>query len=110
MVAMMALRRTPLLPPGWGLGRPSCSGIGASSVVRAAVSSAGMLLAGGRRSAALQIAFCSTGAFFAVLCRSAASPVEEDRRLLPPPIDPACLVVACGCELRNFVPNFVVFR
>ena len=62
-VAMMALRRTPLLPPGWGLGRPSCSGIGASSVVRAAVSSAGMLLAGGRRSAALQIAFCSAGHF-----------------------------------------------
>ena len=61
--AMMPLRRTPLLPPGWGLGRPSCSGIGASTVVRAAVSSAGMLLAGGRRSAALQIAFCSAGHF-----------------------------------------------
>ena len=61
----MPLRRTPLLPPGWGLGRPSCSGIGASSVVRAAVSSAGMLLAGGRRSAALQIAFCSAGNFLA---------------------------------------------
>ena len=55
---MMALRRTPLLPPGWGLGRPSCSGIGASSVVRAAVSSAGMLLAGGRRSVLAQTGFC----------------------------------------------------
>ena len=33
--------------------------------------------------------------FSAVLCRSAASPVEDDRRLLPPPIDPACLAVPC---------------
>jgi hypothetical protein len=69
---MMALRRTPLLPPGWGLGRPSCSGIGASSVVRAAVSSAGMLLAGGRRSVLAQTGFCQLRHFsevFGVLRR-----------------------------------------
>eukprot|EP01043_Picozoa_sp_COSAG02_P034732 COSAG02_NODE_2445_length_8843_cov_21.333143_7_plen_134_part_00 len=55
---MMTLRRTPLLPPGWGLGRPSCSGIEASTVVRAAVSSAGPGHGGGRGSVLAQTGFC----------------------------------------------------
>jgi hypothetical protein len=83
---MMPLRRTPLLPPGWGLSPPSRASIGASSAAGAAGGGAGMLLAGGRGSAALQIAFCSAGAFPAVLCRSAASPVEKDWWLSPLPI------------------------
>jgi len=90
---MMPLRRTPLLPPGWGLSPPSRASIGASSAAGAAGGGAGMLLAGGRGSAALQIAFCSAGAFSADFYRSVASPIEEDWRLLPPLIARAVLPV-----------------
>ena len=44
---MMPLWRTPLLPPGWGLSRPSRAGIGASTAARAAACGAGMLACGG---------------------------------------------------------------
>ena len=118
---MRALRRTPLLPPGWGLGRPSCSGIGASTVVRAAVSSAGPGHGGGRGSVLAQTGFCQLRHFSEVFGRVATPLVEEDRRLLPPPIDPglsrrslldervqgcACACVglcglACGCACWN---------
>ena len=64
---MMALRHTPLLPPGWGLGRPSCSGIGASSAVRAAVSAAGPGHGGARGSGVAQTTFCQTQHFCEVV-------------------------------------------
>jgi hypothetical protein len=83
---MMPLRRTPLLPPGWGLIPPSRSDIGASSAAGVAVGGAGMLLAAGRGSAALQIVFCSAAAFPAVLCVFVVALVEEDWWLLPLPI------------------------
>ena len=90
---MMPLRRTPLLPPGWGLIPPSRSDIGASSTVGAAGGGAGMLLAGGRGPAALQIAFCRLPHFSAVFYRSVASAIEEDWWLLPPLIAHALLPV-----------------
>ena len=96
---MMPLRRTPLLPSGWGLSPRSRASIGASSAAGAAGGGAGMLLAGGAGSAALQIAFCQLPHFSAGLYRSAASPVGEDWRLLPPLIARAVLRVAvsAGC-------------
>ena len=90
---MMPLRRTPLLPPGWELSPRSCASIGASSAAGAAGGGAGMLLAGGRGSAALQIAFCRLPHFSAGFYRSAASAIEEDWRLLPPLIAHALLPV-----------------
>ena len=90
---MMTLRRNPLLTPGWGLSRASRSGVGASSAARAAACGLGLLLGGGRASAALQIAFCQLPHFSAGFYRSAASPVEADWRLLPPPIIYALLPV-----------------
>jgi hypothetical protein len=98
MVAMMALRRTPLPQPGWGLGRPSCSGIGASTVVRAAVSSAGPGHGGGRGSVLAQTGFCQLRHFSEVFGRVATPLVEEDRRLLPPPIDPGLSCRSLLCE------------
>ncbi len=83
---MMPLRRTPLLPPGWGLIPPSRSDIGSSSTVGAAGGGAGMLLAGGRGSAALQIAFCQPRDFLLVFCVFVVALVEEDWWLLPLPI------------------------
>jgi hypothetical protein len=53
----MALRRTALLPPGWGPGRPRRTSIGASSAVGVAAGGAGMLLARGRGSGVAQIVF-----------------------------------------------------
>ena len=61
---MMALRRTPLLPPGWGQGRPSRAGIGASSAAGAAASAAGARHGGGRRYVVTQTAFCQLRHFF----------------------------------------------
>eukprot|EP01043_Picozoa_sp_COSAG02_P003677 COSAG02_NODE_92_length_37588_cov_135.916242_4_plen_79_part_00 len=54
---MMALRRTALLPPGWGPGRPRRTSIGASSAVGVVAGGAGMLLARGRGSGVAQIVF-----------------------------------------------------
>ena len=54
---MMPLWRTPLLPPGWGLSRPSHAGIGASSAAGAAASAVGAGHGGGRRSVVTQTAF-----------------------------------------------------
>ena len=89
----MPLRRTPSLPPRWGLSPPSCASIGASSAAGAAGGGTGMVLAGGRRSATLQIAFCQLPHFSADFYRSVASPIEEDWRLLPPLIARAVLPV-----------------
>ena len=66
--AMMALRRTPLLPPGWGRGRPRHSSIGASSAAGAARGGAGLLLAVGGECVALQIAFCPLPHFLLIFC------------------------------------------
>eukprot|EP01043_Picozoa_sp_COSAG02_P053140 COSAG02_NODE_5827_length_4009_cov_19.149105_3_plen_86_part_00 len=66
MVAMMALRRTPLPQPGWGLGRPRHSSIGASSGAGSSVGGAGLLLAMGGECVALQIAFCPLSHFLHV--------------------------------------------
>jgi hypothetical protein len=83
---MMTLRRTPLLPPGRGLGRPSRSSIGASTAARAAGGGAGLLLDGGRGSAALQIAFCQLPPFVMICTGVVATPVEADWWLSPLPI------------------------
>ena len=82
----MPLRRTPSLPPGLRAESPSCASIGASSAAGAAGGGTGMVLAGGRRSATLQIAFCQLPHFSADFCRSVAPLVEADWWLLPPPI------------------------
>jgi hypothetical protein len=82
----MTLRRTPLLPPGRGLGRPSRSSIGASTAARAAGGGAGLLLDGGRGSAALQIAFCQLPPFVMICTGVVATPVEADWWLSPLPI------------------------
>ena len=89
----MPLRRIPLLPSGLRAESPSCASIGASSAAGAAGGGTGMVLAGGRRSATLQIAFCQLPHFSAGFYRSAASPIEEDWRLLPPLIARAVLPV-----------------
>jgi hypothetical protein len=54
---MMAMRRTPLLPPGWGRGRPRRSSIGPSSAAGAAGGGVGVLLDGGWGFVALRIGF-----------------------------------------------------
>ena len=62
----MPLRRTPSLPPGLRAESPSCASIGASSAAGAAGGGTGMVLAGGRRSATLQIAFCQLPRFLLI--------------------------------------------
>ena len=107
----MPLRRTPVLPPGWGLSPRSCASIGASSAAGAAGGGAGMLLAGGRGSAALQIAFCRLPHFSAGFYRSAASPARLTggccRRLSPALffllLSPLVLPVVCACVRRGAV-------
>ena len=69
---MMPLRRTPLLPPGWGLSPPRCASIGASSAAGSAASAARAGHGGGRGSGVAQTAFCQTRHFseiFGVLRR-----------------------------------------
>ena len=61
----------------------------------------GLLLAGGRASGAAQIAFGSAAAFSADLYRSAASPIEEDWRLLPPLIAHALLPVTISVDFAG---------
>ena len=97
---MMALRRTPLLTPGWGLSPPSRSGVGASGAAGAAGGGSGPRDGVGRGSVALQIAVCQLRHFLIVFCAFAAALVEKDRRLLPPPINLACLFVACRGKAR----------
>jgi hypothetical protein len=109
--AMMPLRRTPFLPLERGLSRPRRSGIGASSAAHAAVSAAGPGHGGGCGCMALQIAFCQLPHFSADLCRSAAPLAEQDRRLSPPPIagafllllSPLVMPVVCARVCRDMV-------
>ena len=83
---MMALRRTPLLPPGWGRGRPRHSSIGASSAAGAARGGAGLLLAVGGECVALQIGFRHLTHFLLISTGVVATLVEADWWLSPLPI------------------------
>ena len=56
----------------------------------------GCCLTGGVDPWSCKSLFVSCRIFLIVFCAFAAALVEEDRRLLPPPIDPACLAVT-GC-------------
>ena len=53
----------------------------------------GLGMAGGVDPWSCKSLFVSCRIFLIVFCAFAAALVEEDRRLLPPPIDPACLAV-----------------
>ena len=90
---MMPLRHTPVLSPGLGAKPPSCANIGASSGAGPAGGGVKMLLAGGGRICGAADRILSAAAFSADFYRSAASPIEEDWRLLPPLIARAVLPV-----------------
>ena len=107
----MPLRRTPLLPSGLRAESPSCASSGASTGAGAAGGGAGMLLAGGRGFAALQIAFCqlttslliSTGARRRLSRRTGGCCRPRSPALFFLLLSPLVLPVVCACVRRGAV-------